>query len=100
MEQARLAMMQGAATWDDVAAAAAAAGVTLVDDREDVVIPPPRSLADRLVGDILDGLRVLNTLEGLNIDEDLLWARARNVAAGILANYIVTDHPNEENDRG
>jgi len=96
MEQARLAMMQGAATWDDVATAAAAAGVTLVDDRDDVVIPPPRSLADRIVADILDGLRVLNTLDGLAIPEDLLWARARNIAAGILANYIVTDHPSKE----
>jgi hypothetical protein len=66
-----------------------------------VVIPPPepRSVAARLVDDVLKGLRVFNTLDGLDIPDRLLEARARNIVAGLLGNYRIDNHPNARRSR-
>ncbi len=60
-----------------------------------VKLPPPgRDLTDHLVADVLDGLRVFNTLHGLGIPEALLLDRARNLVAGLIANYDIKEFPN------
>ncbi len=40
-----------------------------------------------LIDDVLAGLRVFNTLDGLNIPEELLEIRAVNIVAGLVGNY-------------
>jgi hypothetical protein len=75
MDQARLAMMgQG------------------------VRIPPPGrpvSLADRLVADVAEGLRVLRLRDGLQVTDEQCLERARNIVCGLIGNYKI-----EENSDG
>lgn len=47
------------------------------------------SLLAALVADILDGLRVFNSVDKLNIPEALLLARARNIVDGLRGNYSI-----------
>lgn len=59
----------------------------------DVRLPPPgRSLTARLVDDVMEGLRLLNTRYGLDVAEDVLADRARNIVAGLIGNYRIEDH--------
>lgn len=56
--------------------------------------PGARPVSDRaqlLVDDVLQGLRVFNTLHGLNIPEALLLDRARNVVTALIANYKIEE---------
>jgi hypothetical protein len=87
------------APWEKTRYPAAFAGVGF--DSVEVVdcdaLPPVRTRTDRMVADILEGLRVLNTLHGLAIAEAVLLDRARNITSGILGNYNVTDYPEVPN---
>lgn len=66
----------------------------------DVKLPAPgRSLRARIVDDLVEGLRVFNTMHGMSIAEDVLLDRARNIAAGLLGNYWIQDHTDQRSDR-
>lgn len=42
-----------------------------------------------LVDDIADGIRVLQTRDGVKLSEDLIVERARNIVAGLIGNYRI-----------
>lgn len=48
-----------------------------------------KALAEMLIRDLAEGLRVFNTLDGFSIPEEKIQARARNIASGLLGNYEV-----------
>lgn len=59
-----------------------------------VRIPPPgRSLADRLVDDVFEGLRVLRVRDGLPVSDEACRERANNIVCGVLNNYSVREIP-------
>jgi len=55
--------------------------------------PRTRPVVAALLRDIADGIRVLNTREGLRIPEDLIQERANNIVAGLLGNYRIEEEP-------
>jgi hypothetical protein len=40
-----------------------------------------------LVEDVADGIRVLQTRDGIKLSEDQIVERARNIVAGLIGNY-------------
>jgi hypothetical protein len=42
-----------------------------------------------LVEDIADGIRVLQTRDGIKLSEDQIVERARNIVAGLIGNYNI-----------
>lgn len=53
-------------------------------------------LQRKLFEDVLSGLRVFNTVDKLDIPEELLQARACNIVAGLVGNYFIVAHPEHE----
>lgn len=47
------------------------------------------TLASEIVEDIAAGIRVLRTRDGIDLQEDQIYERARNIAAGLIVNYEV-----------
>jgi hypothetical protein len=48
------------------------------------------STARLLVEDVADGIRVLQTRDGIKLSEDQIVERARNIVAGLIGNYNIT----------
>ena len=42
-----------------------------------------------LVEDVAEGIRVLQTRDGIKLSEDLIVERARNIVAGLIGNYAI-----------
>jgi hypothetical protein len=42
-----------------------------------------------LVDDVAEGIRVLHTRDGINLSEDQIVERARNIVAGLIGNYRI-----------
>jgi hypothetical protein len=42
-----------------------------------------------LVEDVADGIRVLQTRDGIKLSEDQIVERARNIVAGLIGNYSI-----------
>jgi hypothetical protein len=42
-----------------------------------------------LLDDVSQGIRVLQTRDGLNLSEDQIAERARNIVAGLIGNYRI-----------
>ncbi len=42
-----------------------------------------------LVDDVADGIRVFQTRDGINLSEDQIVERARNIVAGLIGNYRI-----------
>jgi hypothetical protein len=42
-----------------------------------------------LVEDVADGIRVLQTRDGVKLSEDQIVERARNIVAGLIGNYAI-----------
>jgi hypothetical protein len=42
-----------------------------------------------LVDDVADGIRVLQTRDGVKVSEDQIVERARNIVAGLIGNYRI-----------
>jgi hypothetical protein len=42
-----------------------------------------------LVEDVADGIRVLQTRDGIKLSEDQIVERARNIVAGLIGNYAI-----------
>ena len=43
-----------------------------------------------LLQDVADGIRVLQTRDGVSLSDDQIQERARNIVAGLLGNYRIT----------
>ena len=42
-----------------------------------------------LVEDVAEGIRVLQTRDGIKLSEDQIVERARNIVAGLIGNYAI-----------
>jgi hypothetical protein len=42
-----------------------------------------------LVEDVADGIRVLQTRDGIKLSEEQIVERARNIVAGLIGNYAI-----------
>ena len=62
-------------------------GHWIADAVEAATRPVPRVEAEELVDDIAESLRILVTRDALDIDDELLVERARNVAAGLTYRF-------------
>jgi hypothetical protein len=75
-----------------MAAVSIARLTTLVGQRIyslDEPVPRPRGLYEDLVDDVLQGLLPLRTIYGLDVSDEALLDRARNVVAGLICNFDV-----------
>jgi hypothetical protein len=50
----------------------------------------------KLIADLIEGLEVFNVRDQLDIPSDLIFERARNLAAMMLGNYLVVPLPTED----
>lgn len=53
--------------------------------------PRAKALSDALVADVAAGLRVLRSRDGVNLSEDQIMDRARNIVAGLVGNYRIEE---------
>jgi hypothetical protein len=56
----------------------------LGDRIEDALVPPPKVEAWELVAPIADGLKILQTRDGVDVTDAQILERARNIAAGLV----------------
>jgi hypothetical protein len=54
-------------------------------------MPSPRPVVIALLRDVAAGIRVLNTMHGMCITEDLIQERANNIVAGLVGNYRIEE---------
>lgn len=57
----------------------------------------PSDLRRQLVEDVADGIRILRTRDNIDVPEDIVYERARNIVAGLVGNYDV-DFPDDEDE--
>jgi hypothetical protein len=54
---------------------------------------PPAPTVRLLLQDIADGIRVLQTRDGIELSNEQILERARNIVTGLLGNYRIRDGP-------
>ena len=56
--------------------------------RQKPALPPPPTVR-LLLQDIADGIRVLQTRDGIDLSNEQILERARNIVTGLLGNYRI-----------
>jgi hypothetical protein len=58
---------------------------------------PPLPTVRLLLQDVAEGIRVLQTRDGVELTEQQIQERARNIVAGLVGNYRIQPHDGREN---
>jgi hypothetical protein len=57
---------------------------------------PPLPTVRLLLHDVAEGIRVLQTRDGIELTEQQILERARNIVAGLVGNYRIQPHEGRE----
>jgi hypothetical protein len=57
---------------------------------------PPLPTVRLLLQDVAEGIRVLQTRDGIELSEQQILERARNIVAGLVGNYRIQPHEGRE----